>query len=102
MRKPDESNPYLAHRFLHGISDGNVCQIVFNLKDNKVEATASWKTKEVNWELIEEEYLVWSTSISLAYEEYLLEILGPFVLNPFDNSVELINDEPEKENPDGK
>ncbi len=102
MRKPDKDNPYLTHRFLHCFADGNVCQIVFNLKDNKVVATASWKTKEVNWELIEQEYLVWSTSISLAYEEILLETLGPFMLNPFDNSVELLNDEPGKENPDGK
>ncbi len=92
MRKPDKDNPYLTHRFLYCFSDNNICQIIFSLKNNKINAKATWKTAP-NWEVIELEYLLWSNEISLYYEEILLDIIGPFKINPFDNSVELIKED---------
>jgi len=90
MRKSKDN---LKHRYLHKFLDDNICEIIFDVINNKLVNEVNWKDTPPNWKIIDEEYLLWSNTVSLNYEEILFDIYGPFIIDTVNKEIIVANEE---------
>ena len=69
----------LRHRYLRKFSDGNICEVVFEVIDNKVSTNAVWK-EPANYELLNDELGDWNFDCGIDYAGILEGVYGEFYL----------------------